>query len=387
MFDIENLPILNTTQNIYTALMYKSEHIEDYKQCYLLFDNDHYHCITNPKGFLATYYYCPKCCSCFSHKTALNKHCCSDSTDINKPKHKEENDNRISKDMPHYLSRGICKGSSEEIKRKIETTKKPDEEAIKQVINNPRYINYDFETDTSSGVHKPNLCIAQVLNVDDDHDYEKSLSETKIFEGYSCCKDFCDWLFTKESANSTVMAHNQAGYDGKFILSYCIKSCLVPSKYIQQGNRISYMYFKKFNLRFIDSLSFFLCPLAKLSDTFEIDTIKGHFPHKFNTAENRNYIGKMPGEEMFFASNMKPESYKEFKEWYDKTDKTNWNFKDEFIKYCEADVVLLSKAVLKFRRLFVEDSILNIDPFRHTTLASLCMAIYTNRFLPEKTIS
>ena len=34
--------------------MYKSEHIEDYKQCYLLFDNDHYHCITNPKGFLAT---------------------------------------------------------------------------------------------------------------------------------------------------------------------------------------------------------------------------------------------------------------------------------------------------------------------------------------------
>ena len=36
VFDIENLPILNTTQNIYAALMYKSEHTDDHKQCYLI---------------------------------------------------------------------------------------------------------------------------------------------------------------------------------------------------------------------------------------------------------------------------------------------------------------------------------------------------------------
>ena len=51
------------------------------------------------------------------------------------------------------------------------------------------------------------------------------------------------------------------------------------------------MYFTKFHLRFIDSLSFFLCPLAKLSETFEIDTVKGHFPHKFNIAENQKQNG------------------------------------------------------------------------------------------------
>ena len=244
----------------------------------------------------------------------------------------------------------------------------------------------NFETDTSSGIHKPNLCVAYVLEVDDDHDYDKSLIETKIFEGYNCCSDFCKWLLTKENANSTVIAHNQAGYDGKYILSYCINACLVPSEYIQQGNRISYMYFSKFHLRFVDSLSFFLCPLAKLSETFEIDTVKGHFPHKFNIAENQNYIGEMPSEEMFFAKNMMPKSYTEFKEWYDKTDKSNWNFREEFLKYCIADVVVLAKSVLKFRKLFVEDIKLNIDPFRYTTLASLCMPIYNNRFLPEKTI-
>jgi hypothetical protein len=54
------------------------------------------------------------------------------------------------------------------------------------------------------------------------------------------------------------------------------------------------------------------------------------------------------------------------------------------VKYCRADVELLSKAVLKFRKMFLET--LDVDPFRYFTLASLCMAIYLNKFLPENTI-
>ena len=318
----------------------------------------------------------------------MEKHECSESPDLNKHKLKHECDNRVDKDMAHYLVRDICKGSKEEIAFRCKTAKSESKrQLIKQTINNPRYIIYDFETDTSSGTHRPNLCMVNVLEVDETHSYEKSLIEQKTFYGYDCCKEFCEWLLTSENANSTVIAHNQAGYDGKFILSYCINSCLIPSKYIQQGNRIAYMYFRKFGLRFVDSLSFFLCPLSKLSDTFEIDTIKGHFPHKFNTEENQNYIGPIPDEDAFFAKNMKPDEYKHFKVWYDGVDKdAPWDFKQEFIKYCDADVVLLAKSVLKFRSLFVNNDQLNIDPFRYTTLASLCMAIYTNRFLPEKTI-
>ena len=111
---------------------------------------------------------------------------------------------------------------------------------------------------------------------------------------------FCDCLLTKENVHSTVIAHNQAGYDGKFILAYCLKAFLVPSKYIQQSNRISYLYFTKFHLRFIDSLSFFLCPLAKLSETFEIDSVKGHFLHKFNIADNQHFILNMPPENEYY---------------------------------------------------------------------------------------
>ena len=122
-------------------------------------------------------------------------------------------------------------------------------------------------------------------------------------------------------------------------------------------------------MRFIDSLSFFLCPLSKCSETFEVDTLKGHFPHKLNTRENQNYIGDIPSEEMYFARNMKPDDYKDFKVHYNfkkvmmQLTNTKWNFQEEFIKYCTADVVLLSKSVLKYRKLFIEDEILNVDPF------------------------
>ena len=65
---------------------------------------------------------------------------------------------------------------------------------------------------------------------------------------------------------------------------------------------------------------------------------------------------------------------KKTKPWYEKQkqkDLTDWNYKEELIKYCRADVELLAKAVLKFRSLFLDE--VDTDPFRHVTLASLCM--------------
>jgi hypothetical protein len=69
-----------------------------------------------------------------------------------------------------------------------------------------------------------------------------------------------------------------------------------------------------------------------------------------------------------------------------KTDKENdnWMSKEELIKYCRYDVVVLSKAVLKFRKMCMDK--LDVDPFRYVTLASLCMSIYLNKFLHEKAI-
>ena len=54
------------------------------------------------------------------------------------------------------------------------------------------------------------------------------------------------------------------------------------------------------------------------------------------------------------------------------------------INYSRADVVVLSRAVLVFRKMFYED--LNIAPFRYINLPSLCMNIYKGRCLPDKSI-
>ena len=53
------------------------------------------------------------------------------------------------------------------------------------------------------------------------------------------------------------------------------------------------------------------------------------------------------------------------------------------VKYCRADVELLSKAVLQFRRMF--KSGLDVDPFRYVTLPSLTMSIYRTKFMPNAT--
>ena len=44
-------------------------------------------------------------------------------------------------------------------------------------INQPKYIIYDFETDTSSGIHLPNHVEIDILQIDKDqtHDYDKCL--------------------------------------------------------------------------------------------------------------------------------------------------------------------------------------------------------------------
>ena len=196
----------------------------------------------------------------------------------------------------------------------------------------------------------PNHLEYDVLQIDIGltHDYDKCLIKSSTFYGYICVDDFCEWLFTEENRNTTVMAHNGAGYDFKFILQWCItKKHLLPSSFIRQGSRITYMTFEKYRLRFIDSYNFFMEPLKKLSETYKIDTLKGHFPHHFNTRQNQNYIGRIPSEAMFGAKNMMPDNYKEFHEWHkQQLHITDWNFKEELIKYCRADVELLSKAVL-----------------------------------------
>ena len=200
----------------------------------------------------------------------------------------------------------------------VSTEKNSVKKMITDSVIKQRYIIWDAETDTSSLVHKPNLIVVNVLEADMFNSYDRSLINSLTFTGYNCCDEFCNWLFSKEIANSVVIAHNGSGYDYKFVLKWCISKSLRPNTYICQGSHITLMRFEKYNLTFKDSLNFFLSPLAALSKTYGIDTVKGFFPHHFNTIENQNYIGNIPSEEQFGVKNMDPEIYKnKFLPWYE----------------------------------------------------------------------
>ena len=49
--------------------------------------------------------------------------------------------------------------------------------------------------------------------------------------------------------------------------------------------------------------------------------------------------------------NMSDDSYSDFKEWHATQLNKPWDFKREFIGYCEADALLLAQGCLKFREI------------------------------------
>ena len=94
--------------------------------------------------------------------------------------------------------------------------------------------------------HIPNLCIAHKVNTRGASTYDESeISDKVIFEGESCLNDACEYLLQRENSGCTVIAHSQAGYDGKFILSWLMSKGKAPDKLIQQGSRITYMMLRK----------------------------------------------------------------------------------------------------------------------------------------------
>jgi hypothetical protein len=79
------------------------------------------------------------------------------------------------------------------------------------------------------------------LSGDDDDEYDACTTAEFSHSGYDAVGEFCKWLLKSENMNSTVIAHNQAGYDGRFILQHMLRKAMFPSTYIRQGSRIMYM--------------------------------------------------------------------------------------------------------------------------------------------------
>ena len=189
LIDAHNIPTLGTSISLLVNVCkYKSEN-RNTTHYFLLFDETlgHYDCITDIKKFLGLREFCYSCAKGFSCKKSYENHQCI--TEIIKSHGDKGNDPRMLNELSHYLSSNYTKGSSDEICN----TKN---EKAKDIIKNPKYIIYDFETDTSTDIHKPNHVEIDVLKIDNEHSYESCLQENFKINGYGCETKFCDWLFT-----------------------------------------------------------------------------------------------------------------------------------------------------------------------------------------------
>ena len=130
--------------------------------------------------------------------------------------------------------------------------------------------------------------------------------------------------------------------------------------------------YKKKDINFQDSILLLNNSLRTLSHDFEVETVKGHFPHNWITQEKLDYIGPKPDITSFPDISIK--EYQEILEPY--------NLKVECLKYLEADCVSLYQVLNKFQADIFK--LTKIDPLVSNTIASLSNKVW--RYLDKKNL-
>ena len=226
-------------------------------------------------------------------------------------------------------------------------------------------------------------------------------SRERIFEGPNTARQFGEYLFDDQHRAFTVLAHNLKGYDGYFILEYLLDQSIFPEKIIYSGSKIMYMSVGRgLDIRLLDSLNFLPMKLAALPKAFGLQELKkGWFPHFFNTKENQQYIGPFPEVKYYGHDMMSSGERADFLAWHSSQSQV-FDFREEMKTYCVSDVTILREACMCFRKLMisvtsenrqvfddkskrVRDVTVAVDPFRHTTIASVCMAVYKGKYFAE----
>uniref|UniRef100_UPI000D627C86 uncharacterized protein LOC112505627 n=1 Tax=Cynara cardunculus var. scolymus TaxID=59895 RepID=UPI000D627C86 len=279
---------------------------------------------------------------------------------------------------------------------------------IKQDCAPSIIVFYDIESmqqsqDPNKALHVPNLLISSTLcdkcfdytTMKRSDDCEICGTQYQKFYGETCIKNFCDYIYNDISSKARaagagvrIIAHNQKGYDGHFILrDFFVREFQVVPEIIMQGSKL--LYIRMQNLRFIDSLSLLQQPLSALCKSFNIPEMKkGFFPHYFNIPANQDYDGPIPDIEYYGADEMKPAMRNDFITWYEKEKLLNkdFNFKKELEEYCLSDVNILTTAMMKFISQFRNITMLN-PITRRFTLASVAMETFRARLLQPRTLN
>jgi hypothetical protein len=323
ILDINNLPAFNTTIDITPSIMFQT-HFKTDNYFYLLYDNKHFSPIMNIKQFLNVRGFCRPCQMAFTNTKGFTDHTCNlcDENDASDEECDDDDDDDENPKIKRNSVNKICQIKTKVIgnlrkDRKLFLGSKYTKEAqSKKKLGFFRFIIWDIESTQEPDeyglkTHKPNLIVAFEIIIKHGviHAVEPYVDTLKpiIFEGYDCVENYCQWVLSEESnvkqrtdcrgfKSTTCIAHNSRGYDSRFILKYLDSKSLMPQTIrANAGSSIQSISIKNGKIMWIDSLNFFNQPLSKLPQTYGIlNSVKGYFPHGFNTLANQSYIGPIP---------------------------------------------------------------------------------------------
>ena len=144
-------------------------------------------------------------------------------------------------------------------------------------------------------------------------------------------------------------AHNAQGYDSQLLFSHITHHCtqFTPKDLILRGGKI--LQFKVKTTKFRDSM----CHLAGALDSLPkmLDLVgnwkKGFFPHRFNTPDNQNYVGRIPDVSYYEPESMKAPRRMEFESWYAEESRKGqqWDLQKELEEYCKSDALVLARGL------------------------------------------
>jgi hypothetical protein len=236
------------------------------------------------------------------------------------------------------------------------------------------FLTLDIETRIINNVHIP-FCISF---------YDGTKAWSFFLSEYSSSNDMMNnalaSIMKRKYDGWKVYCHNGSGFDYVFLMSYItglgeVDPIIKDSKFIN----IKLKWIKEnteYSINFRDSLLMLPSSLRKLSKAFNVES-KGYFPFRFvnNFTVDLDYVGNTP-DLSYFTDITKDE--------YDSIITETWNLKQESIKYCELDCIVLYQVLSKFNELIFNKFSLNIHRF--PTLSSLAMGIFRSGYLGNHNI-
>lgn len=262
------------------------------------------------------------------------------------------------------------------------------------------FIFYDLETrqdeigPNGDKIHVPNLCVFQQrcdACIEQDNSVlvcKKCGMRRQIIRSDDVIEPFVHHIlmYQKKFSKIIVMAHNGKAYDHQFILKHVLEKTDLKVDLIMRGTSITMMGIDK-KIKFIDSINYFPMALAALPKAFDLgpEMKKGYFPHLFNTSANKDYEGSLPALEYYDPDHLNEDARLKLLEWHQEHLHDNFNMQNELVAYCISDVDILTKACLKFRKMFLVEC--NVCPFTEAvTIASACNLVFRRNFLQPQTI-